>query len=133
MPKTRIPEYLTSHVLAGDRIVLALDREEGELARGLHGHGRRAVTLVKEGGLTVVLLAMEAGNTLAEHAAVGPTTVLVLRGILHVNLGDEAFVLRQHEMIAFAPNVRHDVRAEEDSTLLISVVMEIHGDERPTH
>jgi len=91
------------------------------------------VTLVKEGSLTVVLLAMEAGNNLAGHAAAGPTNVLVLRGIVRATLGDEEFVLRQHEMIAFGPNVRHDVRDEEDSTLLISVVMEIHEAARPTH
>ena len=122
MPGNRTPEYLTTHILAGERLVFALDPEAAELTRGIE-HGRHGVTLVKEGALRVVMVAMKPGNRLGEHAAVGPTTVLVLNGRVKFTMANEELVLLQHQLVAFGPNVRHDALAEEDSTLLITVVM----------
>ena len=124
MTAPRVPEYLTTHVLAGERLVFALDREAGELTRGLAGHGRRGVTLSKQPPLTLVLLAMEAGNALVEHATAGATSILVIRGDVHVLVGgNEEVRLLDHQLLVLADGVRHDVRAETESLLLITVAM----------
>ena len=123
MTTERTPDYLTTHVLAGERLVFALDHEATELASGLASGGHRAVTLVKEEGLRVVLVVLGVGGRLDEHLVAGPTTVLLLKGRVRLTAGGKAVLLLPHQMVALGANVRHDAVAEEDSTLLISVVM----------
>ncbi|MCZ2111277.1 MAG: cupin domain-containing protein [Dehalococcoidia bacterium] len=124
MTAPRVPEYLTTHVLSGDRLVYALDREAAELTRGLAGHGRRAITLTKQPPLTVVLMAMEAGNHVAEHSTAGSTTVLVVSGEVRVMVnGTEEIILRDRQLAVIGPNVRHDLHADRESLLLITVAL----------
>ena len=124
MSTPHVPEYLTTHVLAGDRLVFALDREAAELTRGLAGHGRRAVTLSKQAPLSIVLMAMEAGNHVAEHATAGTTTILAVSGEVRVLVGGkEEVILRDRQLAVIGPGVRHDLRADRESLLLITVAL----------
>lgn len=78
---TNRPHPGTERLLAAP---LLLFRFAEEVAR-LKGEpdwagGKRAITLTKQGGLRVVLIALRSGATLDEHVAAGALTVQVLEG-----------------------------------------------------
>jgi len=114
--------YLRTHDLASEHLLIDL----GEAVTELHGlapdgQSRGAVTLVKQGGLSVVLTHLHAGGTLAEHSAPGTTTVQVLDGHVRVQVGDDTLDVPAGRLIAFEARVRHGVEALEDSTLLLTI------------
>ena len=114
-------EYLRTHTLQAEHLMLDLEAAAREL-RGLdESQDRRAVTLVRQSGLSVVLVHLRAGGALEEHAAPGPVTVSVLDGHVEVTLGGESFDAPSRRLVAFDAGVRHSVRALEDSTLLLTI------------
>jgi quercetin dioxygenase-like cupin family protein len=114
--------YLRTHDLAAEHLLIDLAEAVTEL-HGLapDGQNRGAVTLVKQGGLNVVLTHLHAGGTIAEHSAPGAATVQVLDGHVRVQVGDETLDVPAGRLIAFDAKVRHDVEAIEDSTLLLTL------------
>lgn len=114
--------YLRTHDLAAEHLLIDLGEAVTEL-RGLapDGQNRGAVTLVKQGGLSVVLTRLHAGGNLAEHSAPGTTTVQVLDGHVRIQVGDETLDVPAGRLIAFDARVRHGVEAIEDSTLLLTL------------
>ena len=113
--------YLRTHSLKGAHLFLDLGEAATELRAVQDDADRHAVTLVREGGLSIVLAYVRAGATLREHAAPGPTTVQVLDGRVRFELGDEQLEAAAGRLIAFDANVGHAVHALEDSTLLLTV------------
>ena len=114
--------YLRTHDLSAEHMLLDL----GEVVTELHAtsaqwQSHRAVTLVKESGLAVVLTHLHSGATLQEHAAPGAATVQVLDGRVRIQIGDKALEVRSGRLLAFNPGVRHSVEALEDSTLLLTL------------
>lgn len=114
--------YLRTHDLTAEHLLIDL----GEATTELHGvmpngQNRGAVTLVKQGGLNVVLTRLSAGGTLAEHSAPGATTVQVLDGHVLVKIGNESLEVPAGRLIAFDARVRHSLEAIEDSTLLLTL------------
>jgi quercetin dioxygenase-like cupin family protein len=115
--------YLRTHDLTAKHMLIDL----GEAVTDVHaasqsGQARGAVTLVKQGGMSLVLTHLHAGGTLSEHAAPGAATVQVLDGHVRVHIGDEALDAPDGRLIAFDSGVRHSVEAVEDSTLLLTLV-----------
>ncbi len=114
--------YLRTHDLTAEHLLIDLEEAVAELERLVPSEqDRRAVTLVKEGGLNVVLTRMRAGSNLAEHSAPGAATVQVLDGHVRVQVGEQSLDLPGGRLIAFDANVRHYVEALEDSTLLLTL------------
>ena len=114
--------YLRTHTLSAEHLLLDLGDAAAELRSLGDEQDRRAVTLVRESGLSVVLTYLRAGAELREHAAPGPATVQVLDGRVRVQLGDEELdAVGGGRLIAFDAGVRHAVFAEEDSTLLLTL------------
>jgi quercetin dioxygenase-like cupin family protein len=114
--------YLRTHNLEAEHMLLDL----GEVVTELHGQSRRgqsrgSVTLVKQGGMSLVLTHLHAGGRLQEHATPGAATVQVLDGEVRVRMGDEALDVPAGRLIAFNSGVRHSVEAIEDSTLLLTL------------
>ncbi|PKN83186.1 MAG: hypothetical protein CVU47_00175 [Chloroflexi bacterium HGW-Chloroflexi-9] len=114
--------YLRTHDLAAEHLLIDL----GEAVTELHGlvpdsQDRSAVTLVKQGGLSVVLTHLHAGGTLAEHSAPGATTVQVLDGHVRIRVGDDTIEVPAGRLVAFDARVRHSVEALEDSVLLLTL------------
>jgi quercetin dioxygenase-like cupin family protein len=115
--------YLRTHNLAAEHLLLDL----GEVATELHGasargQSRGSVTLVKQGGMIIVLTHLHAGSTLEEHAAKGAASVLVLDGRVTVAIRDETLEMVGGRLIAFDAGVRHSIEAIEDSTLILTFV-----------
>ena len=115
--------YLRMHDLQAERMVLDLAQVVTELhGASSRGQSRTAVTLVKQGGMSIVLTHLHAGSSLEEHAAPGAASVQVLDGHVHVEIGDETLDVPGGRLIAFDSGVRHRVEALEDSTLLLTLV-----------
>jgi quercetin dioxygenase-like cupin family protein len=115
--------YLRTHDLSAEHLLIDLSEAVTELhGMASEGQDRRGITLVKQGGLSVVLTHLHAGGTLAEHSAPGAATVQVLDGHARVRVGDEVLDVPAGRLVAFDARVRHDVAAIEDSTLLLTLV-----------
>jgi quercetin dioxygenase-like cupin family protein len=66
-------------------------------------------------------MAMEGGDVVQEHSAEGAVTVSLWRGHVTLTAAGETVEMREGQMVMFAPGIRHDVRAEEQSVLLLTV------------
>ena len=100
---------------------LQLDELADGLIARLPGHRRQTETLARESGVSVVLMAMEAGDALDEHAAKGAVTIHLLRG--HASLAAEGSdrELRPGDLVMLQPGVRHDILAVEQSVVLLTL------------
>ena len=114
--------YLRTHNLEAEHMLLDLGEFVTELhAQSTSGQARGSVTLVKQGGMSLVLTHLHAGGTLQEHAAPSAATVQVLDGRVRVHIGDDSLEAPAGRLIAFNSGVRHSVEALEDSTLLLTL------------
>ncbi len=102
-----------------------LDLDE-ELAR-LRGEkewqeGRRnAITLRKGGGLSVVLLAMKAGDKLEEHSAPGPIVLMIREGRIRFTAEGKTIEAGPEKVLTCDAGVRHSVEALSDAVCLLNV------------
>lgn len=95
-------------------------RAEAHEAKG----GHRQVTLFHRPPVTYVLFAFESGGALPEHSANGVVTIHVLEGRMGVRADRKDHELGAGQLLILDPNVRHDVRALEASTMLLTVHLE---------
>src|SRR5215212_7352955 len=96
---------------------LARLREETEWREGR----RNAITLHKGGGLSVVLLAMRAGDRLEEHSAPGPISLVVREGRIRFTAEGEALEAGPETVLTCEAKVRHTVEALSDAVCLLNV------------
>ncbi|HQY30726.1 MAG TPA: cupin domain-containing protein [Thermomicrobiales bacterium] len=83
--------------------------------------GRQSATLIKTEQLRVVLVHLEAKQTLQEHSAPGPITIHCLRGQMRVGVGADESLLFPGHLISIDSNVRHDAEAISDSSFLLTI------------
>lgn len=83
--------------------------------------GRSGRTLAKSGRMRVTLVALASGAEVGTHQADSPMTLHVLEGGLRFRAGQEEHELRNGELLFFGPGDAHDIRATEDSALLITL------------
>lgn len=98
-----------------------LDAAADRLIAALPGHGRRSENLAREAGISLIMMAMEGGDLMREHSAKGVVTVQVLRGHAALTAGDETHDMRAGELVMLQPEVPHDLRAEEQSVVLLTI------------
>jgi quercetin dioxygenase-like cupin family protein len=85
---------------------------------------RNAKTLVKHGGVRVVLTALKRGATLDEHRVTARVLVQTVRGHLLLHLsepGGAALDLPAGHLAVLQPGVGHRVEALEESAFLLTV------------
>ena len=73
---------------------------------GANGH--RQITLLHRGPVRLVLFAFDGGGRMPQHQAQGWVTIHVMRGVLRVKTPDAEHVLNEGQLLALAPNIRHD-------------------------
>lgn len=100
----------------------AMARQQLAAAHGAPA-SRAATTVVggHEQALRQTVLALLAGAALAEHGNPGEATLYVLSGRITLAANGEQWEARAGDLVEIPP-ARHEVRAEEDSTLLLTSV-----------
>lgn len=86
-----------------------------------NGRATHAFRAVPGGKLTQVLLALKEGKGLSDHENPGEALLHVLKGTVHVTVGDDYVEVKENEH-AVVPQDRHGVLAKEDSVALLTVV-----------
>ncbi|MEO7732560.1 MAG: cupin domain-containing protein [Kofleriaceae bacterium] len=98
-----------------------------EVARELHADadassvGHAARTVLREPDLRVVVIAMRAGATIAEHHASDTATVHVLHGRLQVRLGDRVVELGADHLLPIERGLAHEVVAIGASAFVLTL------------
>ena len=82
---------------------------------------RNAMTLLKDQGLRVVLILMHAGTAIPSHQAESPLSIQVVEGCLQVRTDSEPVTLKKGHMLALQAGLRHEVKALEESALLLTL------------
>ena len=117
----------TTHIPTGDypkpmaAHQVDLEAEADRLLEALPGHRRQTRSLAREAGVSVIMIAMEAGDAMQEHSAAGVVTVQAMRGQVSLRTGGETIELRRGQLAVFQPNVRHDLEAQEQSVVVLTV------------
>ena len=86
--------------------------------------GRRQKTLYRHGNSSLSLFLFEAGAGMKEHRAAGTVFIQVLKGRLTVQAQGERHDLSAGRVLVMAPEVPHDVYAEEASRMLLTVCLQ---------
>lgn len=82
--------------------------------------GHRQITLLQRPPVTQVLFSFEADGHLDQHSARGLVTIHVLEGKLQVKAEGEHDLVAG-DVLVLDPDVPHDVRASEQSAMLLTV------------
>jgi quercetin dioxygenase-like cupin family protein len=99
----------------------ALAREQlAGAARASSGRSARTVYGGHEHVLRQTVIALQAGQKLAEHDNPGEATVQVLHGRIRLTSGDNAWEGFTGDLI-IVPDARHELEAIEASTVLLTV------------
>lgn len=106
-----------------------LPQAAAELLQSAHASpaGRAGRTLIRGAGapLKQALLALVAGQSLAEHESPGAATLHVLTGTVRMTGGRDDVELHRGDHAAI-PAVRHSVDALDDAVVLITVGQSSH-------
>ena len=82
---------------------------------------RTAMTLVKHRDFRLVLVVMKPGACLARHHVRGTVLIQVLSGKIRIGILDEVLEASAGQVISLDPNLSHEVKAVEDTSLLITI------------
>jgi quercetin dioxygenase-like cupin family protein len=83
----------------------------------------QTITLLRDAQLKVMRLVLPAGKELHEHAVDGPITMHCLQGAIDVTAQGSCRTLRGGELMYLAAKVPHALRALEDASMLVSIVL----------
>ncbi|MFP4598418.1 MAG: cupin domain-containing protein [Persicimonas sp.] len=83
--------------------------------------GHRQITIARHGSQTLTLFHFTEGSRLPEHKVDGAVTIHVLDGELEVETDEEVHRLGEGQLLMLAPGIEHDVRAQEESRMLLTV------------
>jgi quercetin dioxygenase-like cupin family protein len=83
--------------------------------------GRLARTLARSGRLRLVLVALNEGVEVGTHRAESPMTIQLLEGRIGFRIAGADHELRAGQLLFFEPGEAHDIRALEESALLLTL------------
>jgi len=83
--------------------------------------GRLGRTLARSGRLRLVLVALNDDIEIGTHQADSPMTLQLVQGRLGFRINGESHELRQGQVLFFGPGDAHDIRALEESALLLTL------------
>jgi quercetin dioxygenase-like cupin family protein len=83
--------------------------------------GRLGRTLARSGRLRLVLVALNAGVEVGTHQADSPMSIQLLQGRIGFRIEGESYELRAGQVLFFEPGEAHDIRALDESALLLTI------------
>jgi quercetin dioxygenase-like cupin family protein len=83
--------------------------------------GRLGRTLARSGRLRMVLVALNSGVEVGTHQADSPMTIQVLEGRIGFRVDGTGHELSAGQVLFFGPGEAHDIRALEESALLLTI------------
>ena len=83
----------------------------------------QSTTLLRDQQLKVMRLVMPAGKELQDHAVAGPITMQCLEGVLEVTAHGSSRTMRAGDLMYLASKVPHSLRASEDASVLVTIVV----------
>lgn len=83
--------------------------------------GQTARTLLRSSDLRIVLIALKAGKTIAEHQANVTASVQTLSGHIRLRLPERSVDVPAGQLLMLGSGLAHDVHAESDSTFLLTL------------
>ncbi|HET8944794.1 MAG TPA: hypothetical protein VFO59_08445 [Dehalococcoidia bacterium] len=123
MGENKQPAVLKVRRLKADVMQFSVQEEMLQLVQRVAGNKskRTAKTLVKEGPLRVLVVALDAGGKLEEHAVDGPFSVQCLMGRVTAHVAGTDKELRAGDLLVVDTGVTHDIEAKESAALLITI------------
>ena len=112
-----------TRALTGNKLTFDLEEQIAELRRdeSYVRSGRVGRTLVKAGPLRLTLTLIADGVDAGTHHAASPMTLQVLQGRIRYREDEEEFEIAQGEVLFFGPGHAQDIRALEDTALLLTI------------
>ena len=83
--------------------------------------GRLGRTLARSGRLRLVLVALKAGVEVGTHHADSPMTIQPIEGRIGFRVAGRDHELRAGQVLFFEPGEAHDIRALEQTALLLTL------------
>lgn len=83
--------------------------------------GKTARTLIREEDLRLVLVALKAGGSIAEHSAKATATVHTISGHVQLKLPERVVDVRAGQVLVLGKGLPHDVTAAVDSVFLLTL------------
>jgi quercetin dioxygenase-like cupin family protein len=118
--------------LAGENLTFDLAGQIADLRQdeSYARSGRVGRTLVKAGPLRLTLTIIAEGVQIGTHHAASPMTLQPLEGGLRYRVGDDEFEIGRGDVLFFEPGHAQDIRALEDTALLLTITGEgpVDGD-----
>jgi quercetin dioxygenase-like cupin family protein len=109
--------------IEGKVLVRHLSQDELTIDRELLAQrGRTSRTIVKEGPLRIVLMAIAAGGDLPAHSTDEPVQIHVTDGEIVFHAVDEDYHLVKGDVLVFAAGVEHSAKSEDGCVFLLTVV-----------
>jgi quercetin dioxygenase-like cupin family protein len=87
------------------------------------GRDREAISLIKDYGLNVMLMALRAGARLHEHHNKGPLALQVLSGRVNFIAAGAVNEVRPGSIVALDREIPHSLEAIEDSMVLLTTAI----------
>lgn len=117
-PRPDSPRQLDAPILSFDIPSLTERiKHEHEWKAGSHN----AITLVKNEGMRIVLIAMQEGNEIRMHLSEGEISVHILEGQLAFNKENGSMVLNKGQLLALYEDIQYELIAIRETTLLLTM------------
>lgn len=112
-----------SRTIAGPLLTFNLSEELASVRAGesYRRRGRAGRTLAKHGAVRLTLVALAAGVEVGTHHADRPVAVQPLEGRIRFRADGQERELRAGEILYFGPGHAQDIRAEEETALLLTL------------
>lgn len=111
------------HPVSGPSLQFSLENEIRSLEKELSAApSRSARTLVKEGPLRIMIVAVSPGGELRPHKAEGPISVQVLEGEIDFQVEGGSWKLPRGTLFMLGAGITHSVRSPKGGVFLLTVV-----------
>lgn len=112
-----------NRTIEGEVLVHHLSQDELIIDRELLAQrGRTARTIVKEGPLRLVLMAIAAGGDLPAHSTDEPVTIHITDGEIVFRAVGREYHLVKGDVLVFAAGVEHSATSADGCVFLLTVV-----------